>query len=294
MNTSVCPDITYSSLLFLLLSPCHPLPKSKPRPKSKPQPRANTKAQYNVGAFQPPFGLLGGYQPPTGIPTGFNRGGFRSLNTPGFQPPKGSLPGYNRGGFGSQNRQMTFEREKMVGGGLCGDGSPFCSSSLQYPHEMINRALNESRDNKWMRPLFDPPLNRNARPRTGAAKEQNDNIENTRPRTGAAQAGDWENVCHSTKTTMKPQVGTNTKNQQRFLVQVGRFGLDEFDDLVRTVNIVKCTAREDCSGQRNSECFQEYTENKMIAWDGRNGQLIVDNIKFPSACICKIQIAWGK
>jgi hypothetical protein len=187
---------------------------------------------------------------------------------------------------------MTFEREKMVEGGLCGDGSPYCSSPLQYPHEMINRALNESRPNKWMRPLFDPPRNRDARPRTGAAQEQDDNIENTRPRTGAGQADDWENVCHSTKTTLKPRVGTNTKNQQRFLAQGAR--MEEFDHLVRTVNIVKCTSKEACRGVEGGECRQAHTENKMVAYDERSGKLVVDNFKFPTACSGKVQSAWGR
>ena len=63
--------------------------------------------------------------------------------------------------------------------------------------------------------------------------------------------------------------------------------MDEFSDLVRTVNIVKCHGKEDCRGVKGSECHQEYTENKWVAYDERNGLLVVDDFKFPSACKVK-------
>jgi len=195
----------------------------------------------------------------------------------------------NRHSHGPGHRHVTSERENMVEAvwskDLCGDGSPYCSSPLHYPQEMIDRAVKKSSAMKWIPPLFDPPPK--AQPRFGYS----------------GLLDEFENVCQSSKTTIAPRVGTNTKNQQRYLVN-GGVDLAEFDSLVRTINIVTCLGsqeqgeKEQCSGVRGrrSECRQEYTEHKMVALDQEKGELVVETFSFPSCCSCmlKVQSPWER
>ena len=187
-------------------------------------------------------------------------------------------------GHGPGHIHLTSERENMVDAvwskDLCGDGSPYCSSPLHYPQELIARAVKKSSAMKWIPPLFDPPPK--AQPRFGA---------------GLLDEFEFENVCQSSKTTIAPRVGTNTKNQQRYLVN-GGVDLAEFDSLVRTINIVTCLGsqeqgeKEQCSGVRGrrSECRQEYTEHKMVALDQEKGELVVETFSFPSCCSCMLKV----
>merc|ERR1712018_1087872 len=114
-----------------------------------------------------------------------------------------------------------FERTKN----LCGDGSTYCTRPRHYPGVAIARALKKNK--KLINVLFDEPKAQ-LRLRSGIfAKSAEETFDD-----------EFENVCGSVRRTIAPKVGTNTNNQQRYLVQ-GDIDLAEFSGLVRTVQTVE-------------------------------------------------------
>jgi hypothetical protein len=123
-----------------------------------------------------------------------------------------------------------------------------------------------------------------------------------RARSGAvlideAEFDEFENVCGSVKRTITPRVGTNTNNQQRYLVNGHHLG----GELVRTVRTVECLGgqrtgeRESCGAVfgRRTECRQEHTEHRMVAIDMERGELVVETFTFPSCCSCMVHRGLG-
>merc|ERR1711944_355543 len=173
-----------------------------------------------------------------------------------------------------------FERTKN----LCGDGSTYCTRPRHYPGVAIARALKKNKKKELINVLFDEPKAQ-LRLRSGIfAKSAEETFDD-----------EFENVCGSVRRTIAPKVGTNTNNQQRYLVQ-GDIDLAEFSGLVRTVQTVECLGsqldgeRESCGilPGRRTECRQEYTEHRMVALDMEKGELVVEAFNFPSCCSCMV------
>merc|ERR1711971_292247 len=170
--------------------------------------------------------------------------------------------------------------QTMKDGNLCGDGSPYCTRPSHYPGVAIARALKKNKKKELINVLFDEPKAQ-LRLRSGIfAKSADETFDD-----------EFENVCGSVRRTIAPKVGTNTNNQQRYLVQ-GDVDLAEFSGLVRTVQTVDCLGsqlpgeRESCGvlPGRRTECRQEYTEHRMVALDMEKGELVVEAFNFPSCC----------
>jgi len=169
-------------------------------------------------------------------------------------------------------------------GNLCGDGSTYCTRPSHYPGLAIARALKKNKKKELINVLFDEP-EVELRLRSGIfAKSAEETFDD-----------EFENVCGSVRRTIAPKVGTNTNNQQRYLVQ-GDIDLAEFSGLVRTVQTVECLGsqlpgeRESCGilPGRRTECRQEYTEHRMVALDMEKGELVVEAFNFPSCCSCMV------
>merc|ERR1712130_777934 len=148
----------------------------------------------------------------------------------------------------------------------------------------IARALKKNKKKELINVLFDEP-EVELRLRSGIfAKSAEETFDD-----------EFENVCGSVWRTIAPKVGTNTNNQQRYLVQ-GDIDLAEFSGLVRTVQTVECLGsqlpgeRESCGilPGRRTECRQEYTEHRMVALDMEKGELVVEAFNFPSCCSCMV------
>jgi len=172
----------------------------------------------------------------------------------------------------------------MEKGNLCGDGSTYCARPSHYPSTAIARALKKNKKKELINVLFDEPKPQ-LRLRSGIfAKSAEETFDD-----------EFENVCGSVRRTIAPKVGTNTNNQQRYLVQ-GDIDLAEFSGLVRTVQTVECLGsqldgeRESCGvlPGRRTECRQEYTEHRMVALDMERGELVVEAFNFPSCCSCMV------
>lgn len=173
---------------------------------------------------------------------------------------------------------------RMEKGNLCGDGSTYCARPSHYPSTAIARALKKNKKKELINVLFDEPKPQ-LRLRSGIfAKSAEETFDD-----------EFENVCGSVRRTIAPKVGTNTNNQQRYLVQ-GDIDLAEFSGLVRTVQTVECLGsqldgeRESCGvlPGRRTECRQEYTEHRMVALDMERGELVVEAFNFPSCCSCMV------
>jgi len=174
--------------------------------------------------------------------------------------------------------------QTLKDGNLCGDGSTYCTRPSHYPGVAIARALKKNKKKELINVLFDEPKVQ-LRLRSGIfAKSADENFDD-----------EFENVCGSVRRTIAPKVGTNTNNQQRYLVQ-GDIDLAEFSGLVRTVQTVECLGsqlpgeRESCGvfPGRRTECRQEYTEHRMVALDLEKGELVVEAFNFPSCCSCMV------
>ena len=174
--------------------------------------------------------------------------------------------------------------QTMKDGNLCGDGSTYCTRPSYYPGVAIARALKKNKKKELINVLFDEPKAQ-LRLRSGIfAKSADETFDD-----------EFENVCGSVRRTIAPKVGTNTNNQQRYLVQ-GDIDLAEFSGLVRTVQTVECLGsqlpgeRESCGvlPGRRTECRQEYTEHRMVALDMEKGELVVEAFNFPSCCSCMV------
>ena len=174
--------------------------------------------------------------------------------------------------------------QTMKDGNLCGDGSTYCTRPSHYPGVAIARALKKNKKKELINVLFDEPKVQ-LRLRSGIfAKSADETFDD-----------EFENVCGSVRRTIAPKVGTNTNNQQRYLVQ-GDIDLAEFSGLVRTVQTVECLGsqlpgeRESCGvlPGRRTECRQEYTEHRMVALDMEKGELVVEAFNFPSCCSCMV------
>ena len=174
--------------------------------------------------------------------------------------------------------------QTMKDGNLCGDGSTYCTRPSHYPGVAIARALKKNKKKELINVLFDEPKVQ-LRLRSGIfAKSADETFDD-----------EFENVCGSVRRTIAPKVGTNTNNQQRYLVQ-GDIDLAEFSGLVRTVQTVECLGsqlpgeRESCGvlPGRWTECRQEYTEHRMVALDMEMGELVVEAFNFPSCCSCMV------
>ena len=172
----------------------------------------------------------------------------------------------------------------MEKGNLCGDGSTYCARPSHYPSTAIARALKKNKKKELINVLFDEPKPQ-LRLRSGIfAKSAEETFDD-----------EFENVCGSVRRTIAPKVGTNTNNQQRYLVQ-GDIDLAEFSGLVRTVQTVECLGsqldgeRESCGvlPGRRTKCRQEYTEHRMVALDMERGELVVEAFNFPSCCSCMV------
>ena len=202
-------------------------------------------------------------------------------------------------------------------GNLCRDGSAFCDKPLHYPDHMIAMALRKEKKLNLISPLFDAPKPNTKSNGLSLRQGKPGNFPESRSRTGLdafkfrSDLGEiiaeleefkddqFENVCDSTQETIVPRVGTNTNNQQRYLVNA-HGDLSEFKKLVRTINIVRCLGsqesghRESCGGGgglfggRRTECRQEYTQHKMVALDQEAGELVVETFSFPSCCSCMV------
>jgi len=164
-------------------------------------------------------------------------------------------------------------------GGLCGDGSSYCDHPMDYPETIIAKAMKKQKMTDIMNTMFD--------------LEQPEIEVRSRER-----FDEFENVCESVERTIAPRVGTNSQNQQRYLVN-GQSGLEEMDTLVRTVHVVECLgsqqdgSREECGaglvfGGTRTECKQEYMEQRMVALDMERGELVVETFRFPSCCSCRV------
>merc|ERR1711953_1191381 len=173
--------------------------------------------------------------------------------------------------------------QTMKDGNLCGEAVAFCTRPNHYPGAAIARALQKNKK-KLINVLFDEPKAQ-LRLRSGIfAKSASETFDD-----------EFENVCGSVRRTIAPKVGTNTNNQQRYLVQ-GDIDLAEFSGLVRTVQTVECLGsqlegeRESCGvlPGRRTECRQEYTEHRMVALDMERGELVVEAFNFPSCCSCMV------
>merc|ERR1711962_110082 len=135
----------------------------------------------------------------------------------------------------------------MEKGNLCGDGSTYCARPSHYPKTAIARALKKNKKKELINVLFDEPKPQ-LRLRSGIfAKSAEETFDD-----------EFENVCGSVRRTIAPKVGTNTNNQQRYLVLPGR----------------------------RTKCRQEYTEHRMVALDMERGELVVEAFNFPSCCSC--------
>jgi len=164
-------------------------------------------------------------------------------------------------------------------GDLCGDGSSYCDHPMDYPETIIAKAMKKQKMTDIMKTMFD--------------LEQPEIEVRSRSR-----FDEFENVCESVERTIAPRVGTNSQNQQRYLVN-GQSGLEEMDTLVRTVHVVECLGsqqnghREECGaglvfGGTRTECKQEYMEQRMVALDMERGELVVETFRFPSCCSCRV------
>merc|ERR1711936_1439702 len=174
--------------------------------------------------------------------------------------------------------------QTMKDGNLCGEAVSYCTRPNHYPGAAIARALKKNKKKELINVLFDEPKAQ-LRLRSGIfAKSASETFDD-----------EFENVCGSVRRTIAPKVGTNTNNQQRYLVQ-GDVNLAEFSGLVRTVQTAECLGsqlegeRESCGvlPGRRTECRQEYTEHRMVALDMERGELVVEAFNFPSCCSCMV------
>jgi hypothetical protein len=170
------------------------------------------------------------------------------------------------------SRYNKEERVEVRASGLCGNSSMlYCDTPSAYPVAAISRAL---RRQTTMLDMFD--------------KEEetiNNNIVKRSVR-------DYYDACPSTKDLIMPRVGTNARNQQRYLVNgaISR----EFGRLVQTVRVTTCDGEygESCgAGAFNgvdTRCQQQFSQHKLVAYDMERGELVVESFTFPSCCSCMI------
>jgi len=158
--------------------------------------------------------------------------------------------------------------------GLCGNSSVlYCSRPRHYPKLAIERALRKQRN---MLDMFDQLPERQNRVKR--------DVE------------DFFDACPSTHDTILPRVGLNTNNQQRFVVNGDISG--EFGRLVQLVQVTTCDGRrgESCGagvlGGR-TECRQQYSNHRLVAYDEERGELLVETFRFPSCCSCMVHRTYG-
>jgi hypothetical protein len=151
-------------------------------------------------------------------------------------------------------------------GGLCGSsGLLYCDQPRAYPRLAIKRAL---RRQTTMLDMFDQaPANMVKR-----------------------STEDFYEACPSTHMTILPRVGTNTNNQQRYLVN-GDIG-HEIGELVQQVQVTTCDGPGDSCGAGGfgvrTECRQQYSHHRLVAFDMERGELVVETFTFPSCCSCMV------
>merc|ERR1711874_131853 len=103
--------------------------------------------------------------------------------------------------------------QTMKDGNLCGEAVSYCTRPNHYPGAAIARALKKNKKKKLINVLFDEPKAQ-LRLRSGIfAKSASETFDD-----------EFENVCGSVRRTIAPKVGTNTNNQQRYLVFQGSAG----------------------------------------------------------------------
>jgi len=96
------------------------------------------------------------------------------------------------------SRYNKDERIEVKSSGLCGNSSIlYCDSPMSYPVAEISRAL---RNQRTMLDMFDK-----------GEETMDKNIVKRSVR-------DYYDACPSTKDLIMPRVGTNSRNQQRYLV----------------------------------------------------------------------------
>ena len=159
---------------------------------------------------------------------------------------------------------------RRPGGGLCGDYNVYCNQPRgRYPKSVIDRALR--RTPVAILNMFD----------------KEDEMSNLVKR----DADDYYEACPSSHDHVRPRVGTNTSNQQRFLVN-GVAGL------VQTVQVTTCDSQagESCGGGvfgGKTRCQQNYSRHKLVALDEERGELVVETFTFPSCCSCMVHRGYG-
>jgi hypothetical protein len=155
-------------------------------------------------------------------------------------------------------------------GGLCGSpGMLYCNQPRAYPRLAIKRALRRQTTMLDMFELQAP---------AHMVKRSTD---------------DFYEACPSTHMTILPRVGTNTNNQQRYLVNGAIIREDR--ELVQQVQVTTCDGPGDsCSaggfGVR-TECRQQFSHHRLVALDMERGELVVETFTFPSCCSCMVQRA---
>ena len=171
------------------------------------------------------------------------------------------------------SRYNKDERVELKASGLCGNSSLlYCDTPTVYPVAAIGRAL---RRQTTMLDMFDKD-----------EEAINNNIIVKR------SVRDYYDACPSTTYPLMPRVGTNTHNQQRYLVNgaISR----EFGRLVQTVKVTTCDGEpgESCGAGAfsgiDTRCEQKFAEHKLVAFDVERNELVVDTFTFPSCCSCMI------
>ena len=171
------------------------------------------------------------------------------------------------------SRYNKEDRIEVKTSGLCGNSSLlYCDTPSAYPVDAISRAL---RRQTTMLDMFD---------KEEEILKQNNIVKRS--------VRDYYDACPSTKDLIMPRVGTNTQNQQRYLVNgaISR----EFGRLIQTVRVTTCDGDygESCGAGAfigvETRCQQQFSQHKLVAYDVESGELIVESFTFPSCCSCMI------
>ena len=99
-------------------------------------------------------------------------------------------------------------------------------------------------------------------------------------------------ACPTTEMIIKPRVGTNAHKQQRYLVN--NLTSKRGEKLIQTIRVSICDTQfgESCAGGFfygiNTICKQQFSWQKLIAYDIERKQLIMESFTFPSGCSCLI------
>ena len=97
-----------------------------------------------------------------------------------------------------------------------------------------------------------------------------------------------ENIdsCTSNKSKIYPKVGKNKNNQTRFIVQKGKFNLNQAvttNECVRSKQ--ECKIFDDLH-PHSSRCEQKYGRITLKVLDSKKHKIIEDDFHLPYCCVC--------